>query len=245
MLDAAETMLLLRKARTYRALAAGTLLAQFHCLQGVSLLSGVQSWRDGFGGLTLLRPGIPQAPTYAADGANFGGRSVVGSVGASNKMLSKSSLSPVLIPSGARPWIMIVARITSFAAGTRWFARVTDSPPTANVLNLYISGGVLNGGAGPTNGSTSFNDTTNPHVFEAYLTADDHSCIDVDGVTLYDSGPGAGVTAVAGNAVGIGGNSSATNACDAFYGLVLIGGAPLTAAQRARLRALAKYDLSL
>ncbi len=229
------------KPATYESFAP--LIAQFHRSTGVAISSGVQSWRDSIGNLTPQRPGIPQSPAYALDGAHFGGKQVVQFDAAAGKMLSRSPISPPLMVVGVKPWAMLVARPRTWGTGNRWLFRVTDSPATQGILGLLSSGGTtLIVECCGVNTTYPVTDTL-PHIFEVYLSADNKATLAIDGVIVSQS-PAAASTVPAAQ-IAIGGNIGNVNASDLNVGLLLIGDQLRADAAAASQRTLARAEFGM
>jgi hypothetical protein len=90
---------------------------------GVTSSSGVvSSWRGQVRGTNLTPPGT--GPTYAADGANFGGKPVVQTAITGSKVLACTGLSG-FVANGSKPYVFSVYRF-----------RVLDTGLNAGVFDL-------------------------------------------------------------------------------------------------------------
>lgn len=95
---------------------------------GITLASGnVSSWIDQRSGWNFAQAITAQQPPYAADGANFKGRSVIQAApGAQSKLLKATG---TFFPQGARPYIVIVfrQRVLPASGAYEWIAQLYEA----------------------------------------------------------------------------------------------------------------------
>jgi len=226
-----------------QAILGSLLVEMWDSEQGLSISAGkVVSWTGLIRGTVLTPVGVPNRPTYAADGTFFNGRSVVKSVSATSACVKSATLGTPLLLTGTRPAVYSVFRVVTYPVATRWMTRLTDAAPGANGPQHYQTAGTtLNGGFGFA--AQAFNDTTAPHRFQNTLDSAGTEHVTVDST---DATGGLGlVLAVDITRAAIGGNVTGSNVSDNNVALHLILSSQMSTVQLAQLNAfvLAKYNV--
>jgi hypothetical protein len=220
----------------------GTVLADYWDSQlSVATASGaVTSWTSQVLNIPLSPAGVPNRPSYAADGTLFNSKSVVQAVTASLKCLFSATLATPLFTTGSKPWAGCVGRFRSYPAATQWAFRTTDASPSVNGPTAFQSGGTLLRGP---NASQTFSDTVSAHRILNYFDSAGVEHLTIDG-TDATAGTGLSVTANI-NRVGIGCNVTGANVSDFDCAQLILCFSQPTTAQMTALNALlaASYNV--
>src|SRR3982751_1623944 len=211
-----------------------------HSLQRVTLDGSlnVQTWTSAQGKYAPTQAVAGNRPVYAPDTTLFRGKNVVqfATVG------SKSLISPAgvqIFANASKPYVMTVARLRAYPAGTSGITHFTDVGVATNIPGLYGTPAsvqvFMSGGANPTLSTSS----TQPAIFETYLDAAGVTTIAVNGAVVSLSGTGGAISAAAVR-MSVGGNVSAANFTDSSIAFQLTASALPTASERAALLAWAQ-----
>jgi hypothetical protein len=178
----------------------GTNLIDYWHAADASLVSGeVQSVTGRKYGLVMSAPSSGQRPGYTANNATFGGAPTVNTARTGTRFLSTATLPNGLLPTGSRPFIWAVCRVTANAQGTLGCLISIRATVDYDVQVLQYTNSTVGlqfyDGAGRTSQTIESMGVV-PHLIGAHIDAASGSSVFVDGERFAPVAAGTAATIV-------------------------------------------------
>jgi hypothetical protein len=220
----------------YRGVLGSSLVALWHQSSGFVFSSGVNisTWTDVVGNNLMGLGSGTAAPTYAADGSNFLGKSVVQGV-PGGKVLQNGSM-PGLVAAGSRPYVFQIARYKTTTGSYPYLIRMGVADDLVIYAPTFTGAPYLQ--LKPSSGNINF-----PTAVSTGLTAQHRDEIWLDGTNAHFTRDGVDQTYAASGTMGAIESIACGNAVgDTSHFLIGICSSVPSAAQRTALQAIMTAD---